>query len=170
MTSKEAIALTKSKQVKIVDFKICDLHGTWQHFAVPVSELTEKVFEEGLGFDGSSIRGWRAIHASDMLVMPDPATAFIDPFAANTTLSLSCDVVDPLTREPYDRDPRGIALKAEAFLKSTGVADTLGQRPSSSFSTASATTPPRTVRTTISIPSKAFGIAARKGRTTDRRT
>ncbi len=133
MTPKEVLKLVKEKDVKIVDFKLCDLHGTWQHFAVPVNELTESVFEDGLGFDGSSIRGWRAINASDMLVIPDAATAFIDPFAKNTTLSLTSDVVDPLTREVYDRDPRGIAKKAEAFVKSTGLADTAYFGPEAEF-------------------------------------
>jgi glutamine synthetase len=124
MTPTSVIKLAKEKEVKIVDFKLCDILGTWQHFAVPVNELTESVFEEGIGFDGSSVRGWKAINSSDMLVIPDADTAFIDPFAANPTLSLSCDVIDPLTREVYDRDPRGIAKKAEAYLKSTGIADT----------------------------------------------
>jgi len=133
MTPKEVITLAQEKEVKIVDFKLCDIHGTWQHFAVPVNELTEDIFEEGLGFDGSSIRGWRAINASDMLVMPDPSTAFLDPFAANKTLSISCDVHDPLTRELYDRDPRGIARKAEAYLKSTGLADTAYFGPEAEF-------------------------------------
>jgi glutamine synthetase len=109
MTPKEVISMAKSKEVKIVDLKLTDILGTWQHFAIPVSELTESVFTEGVGFDGSSIRGWKAINSSDMLVFPDPATAFIDPFAANTTLSISCDTYDPLTKEPYDRDPRVIA-------------------------------------------------------------
>jgi glutamine synthetase len=133
MTPKEAIKLAKDKEVKIVDFKLCDIHGTWQHFAVPVNELTEDIFEEGLGFDGSSIRGWRAINASDMIVIPDAKTAFIDPFAANLTLSISCDVYDPLTRELYDRDPRGIAKNAEAYLKSTGLADTAYFGPEAEF-------------------------------------
>ena len=133
MTPKEVLKLVKDKEVKIVDFKLCDMLGTWQHFATPTNELTEKVFEEGLGFDGSSIRGWRAINASDMLLVPDAATAFIDPFAANTTLSLMCDVIDPITREVYDRDPRGIAKKAEAFLKSTGIADTAYFGPEAEF-------------------------------------
>src|SRR5208283_3075881 len=133
MTPKEAINLAKTKEVKIVDLKLCDILGTWQHFAIPVSELTEEVFSEGLGFDGSSIRGWRAINASDMLVFPDAATAFIDPFAANTTLSLCCTVFDPLTKEPYERDPRVIALKAEAYLKSTGLADMAYFGPEAEF-------------------------------------
>jgi glutamine synthetase len=133
MTPKEVIELAKKKDVKIVDFKLCDIPGTWQHFALPLAEFKEEIFEDGLGFDGSSVRGWRAINASDMLVIPDADTAFIDPFAANTTLSLSCDVVDPVTREVYDRDPRGIAKKAEAFLKGTGIADTAYFGPEAEF-------------------------------------
>ncbi len=133
MTSKEVIQLAKDKGVKIVDFKLCDILGSWQHFAVPVNELTDDVFENGLGFDGSSVRGWRVINASDMLVFPDPNTAFIDPFAANTTLSLSCDVRDPLTRDVYERDPRGIARKAEEYLKSTGIADVAYFGPEAEF-------------------------------------
>ena len=133
MTPKEVIKLAKDKDIKIVDLKLCDILGTWQHFAIPVSELTDDVFENGLGFDGSSIRGWKVIHSSDMLVFPDAATAFIDPFAANATLSISCDTVDPLTRQPYERDPRGIAKKAEAYLKSTGIADTAYFGPEAEF-------------------------------------
>ena len=133
MTPKDVIKLAKEKEVKIVDLKLCDILGTWQHFAIPVSELTEDVFTEGLGFDGSSVRGWKAINASDMLVFPDPQTAFSDPFSAHPTLSLACDTYDPLTKEPYDRDPRGIAKKAEAYLKSTGIADTAYFGPEAEF-------------------------------------
>jgi glutamine synthetase len=133
MTPQDVIKLAKEKDVKIVDFKLCDIHGTWQHFAIPTSELTEDVFTEGLGFDGSSVRGWKAINASDMIVIPDAETAFIDPFAANTTLSLTCDAFDPLTREPYERDPRAIAKKAEACLKGTGLADTAYFGPEAEF-------------------------------------
>src|SRR5271154_7251013 len=133
MNPKEVIALAKAKEVKIVDLKLCDILGTWQHFAVPVSELTDSVFTEGLGFDGSSIRGWKAINASDMLVVPDPTTAWVDVFNAEPTLSLICTIVDPITREPYDRDPRGVAEKAEAYLKSTGIADTAFFGPEAEF-------------------------------------
>ncbi len=133
MTPKEVLALAKAKDVKIVDFKFCDIHGTWQHFAVPTNELTEEVFQEGLGFDGSSIRGWKGIESSDMLVIPDASTAFIDPFSQYATLSLICDVEDPKTREPYDRSPRGIARKAEAYLKTTGIADTAFFGPEAEF-------------------------------------
>jgi len=133
MTPQEVIQLAKDKDVKIVDFKLCDILGSWQHFSVPVNELNEGVFEDGLGFDGSSVRGWKVINASDMLVIPAAETAFIDPFTANTTLSLTCDVYDPLTREVYERDPRGIAKKAEAYLKSTGIADTAYFGPEAEF-------------------------------------
>tara|TARA_B100001248_G_scaffold261923_1_gene255025 strand:- start:53600 stop:55009 length:1410 start_codon:yes stop_codon:yes gene_type:complete len=133
MTAKEVLALAKAKDVKVVDFKFCDIHGTWQHFTTPVGELKESTFSEGLGFDGSSIRGWRGIEASDMLLIPDATTAFIDPFVEASTLSLVCDIEDPLTREPYDRSPRGIAKKAEAYLKSTGIADTAYFGPEAEF-------------------------------------
>ncbi len=133
MTAKEVISMAREKGAKIVDMKFCDLLGTWQHFAIPTYELTESIFEDGLGFDGSSIRGWRSIEASDMLVLPDPATAFIDPFAKYPTLSLTCDVEDPITREPYSRSPRGVARKAEAYLKSTGIGDTAYFGPEAEF-------------------------------------
>jgi len=116
-----------------VDLKFCDIHGTWQHFAIPTNELTENVFTDGLGFDGSSIRGWKGIEASDMLVLPDPGTAFVDPFSKYATLSLICDVEDPLTREQYDRSPRGIAKKAEAYLKTTDYGDTCYCGPEAEF-------------------------------------
>jgi glutamine synthetase len=120
----DVLKLIKEKEVGIVDLRFLDFLGTWQHFSVPSHELDEKAFEEGLGFDGSSIRGWQSIHASDMLVIPDPKTARMDPFTAAPTLVIICDVVDPITREPYSRDPRNIAKKATAYMKSTGIADT----------------------------------------------
>ncbi len=123
MTPKEVLAMGKEKGVKCVDFKFMDFPGLWQHFTVPFNELKEESFEEGFGFDGSSIRGWQAIHQSDMLVKPDPATAMIDPFASVPTLSLVCNIVDPITHEKYSRDPRNVALKSEAYLKQTGIAD-----------------------------------------------
>jgi glutamine synthetase len=110
--------------VKMIDFKFMDFPGQWQHFSVPVKQLEESSFKEGFGFDGSSIRGWKAINESDMLIMPDATTAFIDTFIETKTLSLICDVVDPITKERYERCPRSIAQKAEAYLKSTGIADT----------------------------------------------
>jgi len=119
----DALRLVKDKGVEIVDLRFLDFLGTWQHFSVPAHELTTDSFEEGHGFDGSSIRGWQSIHASDMLVVPDAKTARIDPFMEVPTLALICDVVDPITREPYSRDPRNIAKKALTYLKSTGIAD-----------------------------------------------
>lgn len=123
MNPKEVLKLCKEKNVKFVDFKFMDFPGTQQHLTVPVSELDEAAFEEGKGFDGSSIRGWQAIDQSDMLMMPDPATAMIDPFCDIPTLSIICNIVDPITKEKYTRDPRNTALKAEAYLKSTGIGD-----------------------------------------------
>jgi len=123
MTPKEVLEFAKKNGVEMVDFKFCDFHGTWQHFTTPKSELEAAVFEEGLGFDGSSIRGWQAINASDMLVVPDPKTAVMDPFTEKPTLSLICNIEDPITRERYSRDPRNIAMKALKFLQSTGIGD-----------------------------------------------
>ena len=134
MTPKEAIKLAKDKDIKIVDLKLCDILGTWQHFAIPVSELKEEIFTEGLGFDGSSIRGWKAINSSDMLVFPDAATAFVDPFAANPTLSLILRRLRPADQGALRRAiPRTIAKKAEAYLKSTGIADTAYFGPEAEF-------------------------------------
>jgi glutamine synthetase len=123
MNAKEVLKLIKEKAVKFVDFKFMDFPGQWQHFTVPANQLKEDSFEEGFGFDGSSIRGWQSIHESDMLIMPDPATALIDPFTRIATVSLVCNIVDPITKEKYTRDPRNCALKAEAYLKSTGIAE-----------------------------------------------
>lgn len=130
---KEVISFAKQHGVRLVDFKFCDIPGTWQHFTTTLLELNDDLFTEGLGFDGSSIRGWRAINASDMLVIPDPKTAIIDPFNVEPTLSLVCTVVDPITRESYNRDPRGIAQRAEAYLNSTGIADTAYFGPEAEF-------------------------------------
>jgi glutamine synthetase len=110
-----------------------DFPGLWQHFSVPLSELEESSFEDGFGFDGSSIRGWQPINASDMLVIPDAATAKLDPFFAESTLVLICNIVDPVTRESYTRDPRYIAQKAEAYLKSSGIGDTAFFGPEAEF-------------------------------------
>ncbi|MCS7228751.1 MAG: type I glutamate--ammonia ligase [Candidatus Kryptonium sp.] len=125
--------MIKKHGVKMVDLKFMDFPGQWQHFSVPVHELTEESFEEGFGFDGSSIRGWKSINESDMLVIPDPTTAFIDPFIEVPTISLICDVYDPITREKYERCPRYIAQKAEAYLKATGIADTVYFGPEAEF-------------------------------------
>src|SRR5689334_16248278 len=122
-TPKDVLKFAKDNKVEAVDLKFCDLLGTWQHFTIPTSELGEELFEEGSGLDGSSIRGWQPINASDMLAIPDPTTAVIDPFMVNPTLSLTCSIVDPITKEEYSRDPRNIAKKAEAYVKKSGVGD-----------------------------------------------
>src|SRR5437588_7602486 len=132
-TPSDVSKMIKDREVKLVDFKFADLPGTWQHFTTTLTEYNEDIFTDGLGFDGSSIRGWKVINASDMLVIPDPSTAWLDIFNAEPTLSLICTIVDPITREPYDRDPRGLAEKAEAYLKSTGIADTAFFGPEAEF-------------------------------------
>ena len=114
MTPRDVLKLVESKQVQFIDLRFMDFPGQWKHFTVPAEVLDESVFEDGHGFDGSSIRGWKAINASDMLVIPDPSSAWIDIFNAEPTLSLICTIVEPITREPYNRDPRGVAEKAEA--------------------------------------------------------
>ena len=124
MTPKEVLALCREKNVKAVDLRFMDFPGIWQHFTIPVDKLEEDVFEEGLGFDGSSIRGWQAINESDMLVIPQPETAVLDPFTTLPTLSMICNIQDPITREDYSRDPRNVARKAVNYLKSTGIGDT----------------------------------------------
>ena len=123
-TSAEALKYIKDNGIEFVDFRFLDFVGMWQHFSVHIGEVDKGTFDEGLGFDGSSIRGWQSINASDMLVIPDPSTARIDPFMAAPTLAVICDIVDPITREPYSRDPRNIAKKALSYMKSTKVADT----------------------------------------------
>ena len=117
----------------MVDIKFVDTFGTWQHFTCSITELAEETFAEGIGFDGSSIRGWKSIEASDMLAMPDPETAFIDPFMAVPTLSLTCTIAETGTLEPYSRDPRGIAQKAEKYLISTGIGDQAFFGPEAEF-------------------------------------
>jgi glutamine synthetase len=120
---KEVMDLAKKAGVKIVDLRFIDLPGVWQHFSIPVDDLTSELFEDGLGFDGSSIRGFKDIHESDMLLIADPETAYVDPMLEITTLDLICNVFDPVTREPYSRDPRYITQKAERYLKGTGIGD-----------------------------------------------
>jgi len=123
MTPKEAIAFAKKNNAVAADLKFLDFIGIWQHFTIPMSEFDEALFEDGSGFDGSSIRGWQPINASDMLVMPDPATIRMDPFCAEPTVHIIGNIADPITKEDYTRDPRNIARKAEAYLKSTGIGD-----------------------------------------------
>ncbi len=133
MTPSEVVALAKEHDVKIIDLKFMDLPGMWQHFSMMASELTEDLFEEGCGFDGSSIRGFQAINESDMLLFPDPTTALIDPVCKVPTLSITCNIKDPITLENYTRDVRHIAQKAEAYLQSTGIADTSYWGPEAEF-------------------------------------
>lgn len=133
MTPKDVLKLAEEQGAKVVDIRFMDFPGVWQHFTVPVSELDESSFEDGFGFDGSSIRGWQPIHASDMLVVPDPSTAKMDPFFEAPTLVVIGDIVEPLTRESYSRDPRHIAKKAEVYLKRTGIGDTAYIGPEAEF-------------------------------------
>lgn len=125
MPKTPADVIAMGKNIKMVDLRFIDMPGTWQHLTMPAHRLNDELFNEGLPFDGSSIRGFQEIHESDMLLMPDPDTAFIDPVADIPTLVLTCDVYDPITLQPYERDPRYIARKAEAYLKQTGIAETV---------------------------------------------
>ena len=133
MTPQEVFNLINDKSIKFVDFKFQDFPGTWQHFTLPAASIGPEIFEEGLGFDGSSIRGWQAINESDMLVVPDPTSAFIDPFRKLSELSLTCCIQDPITRQPYSRDPRNITKKCEEYIRSTGIADTAYIGPEAEF-------------------------------------
>jgi len=123
----------KDEGVEMVDFKFMDFPGQWQHFSIPASQLKEESFEEGFGFDGSSLRGFKRINESDMVIIPDPTTAIIDPFVEMKTLSLISDVYEPVTKEKYERCPRNIAQKAEAFIATTGIADTAYFGPEAEF-------------------------------------
>ncbi len=133
MTPEKVLAMAKEQGARVVDIRFMDFPGIWQHFSVPLGELEVSSFEDGFGFDGSSIRGWQTIDASDMLVIPDATTAKIDPFFKVPTLVLIGNIVDPLTYESYSRDPRYIAQKAEAYLKSTGIGDTAFIGPEAEF-------------------------------------
>ena len=133
MNAKEVLAYAKKNEVVMVDLRFTDWPGTWQHCSYPISQIEEGTFEDGMGFDGSSIRGWQAINESDMLMVPDPSTACIDPFFEHPTMVLICDIVDPVTREPYHRDPRYIARKAENYLTSSGIGDTAYIGPEAEF-------------------------------------
>jgi glutamine synthetase len=133
MDAKKVLEFAKEKGVKAVDIRFLDYPGLWQHFTVPICQLKEDSFEDGFGFDGSSIRGWQPINASDMLVVPDASTAKMDPFFKEPTLVLIGDIQDPVTRENYSRDPRNIAKKAQAYLTSTGIGDTAYFGPEAEF-------------------------------------
>lgn len=133
MTPKEVLALIRQREVTTVDLRFMDFPGVWQHFAIPADSLTEETFEEGIGFDGSSVVGWRAINEADLLVLPQPETALIDPFAARPTLTMICNIHDPVTHEAYTRDPRNIARKAVQYMRSTGLAETCTVAPELEF-------------------------------------
>ncbi len=132
-TVAEVLSLVKDSGIEIVDLRFCDLPGLMQHFSVPAHALSEESFDEGFGFDGSSIRGFQEIQESDMLLVPDPATAVVDPFRQHRTLNLNCFVRDPVTGESYSRDPRYVALKAEQYLASTGIAEKAYFGPEAEF-------------------------------------
>lgn len=132
-TPVEVIALGKERGAKMVDLRFIDMPGVWQHTTVPIHRLDEAAFEDGFGFDGSSIRGYAPINASDMLLIPDPASAQMDPFTEEPTIVLICNIVDPITREPYERDPRYIAQKAEVYLQQTGIGDRAFFGPEAEF-------------------------------------
>ena len=132
MTPREVLALCREREIRAVDLRFMDFPGTQKHFTIPFKALTERSFEEGFGFDGSSMRGWQAINESDMLVVPEPETAIVDPFMSHT-LTLICNIQDPITREDYAKDPRNVARKAENYMKSTGLADAAQFGPEAEF-------------------------------------
>jgi len=133
MTVKDVLSMIKREGVEIVDLRFMDFPGMWQHFSIPAREVDEETFEGGLGFDGSSIRGWQAINESDMLVKPVAGTAFIDPFLQAKTLVMICNIADPITGEDYTRDPRNISRKAEQYLKNSGIAEIAYFGPEAEF-------------------------------------
>jgi len=132
-TPSDVVRLVQDQNIEVVDFRFCDLPGLMQHFSVPAHELSEEAFEDGYGFDGSSIRGFQEIQESDMLLIPDPNTAVVDPFRPHPTLNINCFVRDPVTGESYSRDPRYVAKKAEDYLRGTGLADTAYFGPEAEF-------------------------------------
>jgi len=121
----KVLKFIRNNKIKFIDLKFMDFPGQWQHFTVPASQFDKDSFIDGFGFDGSSMRGWKRIDESDMLIIPDPETMFVDPFIEAPTISLICDVYEPATKEKYSRCPRNIAQKATAHLKTTGIADTV---------------------------------------------
>ncbi|MGD2175941.1 MAG: type I glutamate--ammonia ligase, partial [Candidatus Brocadiaceae bacterium] len=133
MTAEEVLKTIEEGDIQVVDLRFMDLPGQWQHFSIPAQKLTASSFEEGFGIDASSVRGWRAINNSDMLVLPDAESAVRDPFAELPTLILNCAVADPISRENYDRDPRHIATKAGHYLRTSGVGDTAYFGPEAEF-------------------------------------
>jgi glutamine synthetase len=133
VTPREVLALIRQREVATVDLRFMDFPGVWQHFAIPADALTEETFEEGIGFDGSSVVGWRAINEADLLVVPQPETALIDPFASRPTLAMICNIQDPITQQDYTRDPRNIARKAASYMNSTGLAESCQLAPELEF-------------------------------------
>ncbi len=133
MNPKQAVAFVHEHEAQIIDIRFTDLFGMWHHFTIPAVDFSEDLFEDGLGFDGSSIRGFKSINESDMLLVPDPTTLFMDPFADFPTAVVICHIEDPLTRERYARDPRFVAEKAEQYLRSTGIGDTAYLGPEAEF-------------------------------------
>ena len=132
-TASDVLKAIKDNDVKHVDFRFTDPRGKWQHTTQYIATVDEEMFEDGIMFDGSSIAGWKAINESDMVLMPDPTTAVMDPFAAEPTMIVSCDVIEPSTGQPYGRDPRSVAKKAEAYLKASGIGDTVYFGPEAEF-------------------------------------
>src|SRR3981081_1026208 len=184
-TAEDLLKAIKDEKVQMIDLRFTDLPGVWQHFSVPPSAVNANTLDEGIGFDGSSIRGFQEIQESDMLVVPDPTTAFLDPFAPATTLVLTCNIRDPMTGQSYSRDPRYIAQKAETSLNGPGPAGqrhcarARGPKPpggapplpiraisarrrSSSYSTTCATDRASITPSTKSIPARAAGTPARR--------
>ena len=133
MNAKNVLSYSTDQEAKFVSIRFTDLVGSWNHLTYPIEQLTEDSFEEGFGFDGSSLRGWKAINESDMLLIPDPSRCWVDPFAEETTICLIANVVDPITKEGYDLDPRSVASRAESYLKFTGIADTAFFGPEAEF-------------------------------------
>src|ERR1700675_4774026 len=133
MTPADVLKLIKEKEAKVADLRFTDTIGKEHHVTIPTRLVDEGFFKDGKMFDGSSIAGWKGINESDMILMPDPATAVIDPFYEETTVNLRCDVIEPMTMQGYERDPRSLAKRAEAYLKSTGIADTALFGPENEF-------------------------------------
>ncbi|HZI48483.1 MAG TPA: glutamine synthetase beta-grasp domain-containing protein, partial [Pyrinomonadaceae bacterium] len=133
MNAKSVLKYASEQGAKFVSTRFTDLPGSWQHLTFPISQLDEGSFEDGFGFDASSIRGWAAIHESDMLLIPDPYKVWMDPFAKEPTLCLVCNAVDPISRQGYAYDPRNVAVRAESYLKSTGIADVANFGPEAEF-------------------------------------
>ena len=133
MNVKNVLKFAAEQEAKFVSIRFTDLPGAWHHLTYPISQLTEDSFEDGFGFDASSLRGWAAINESDMLLVPDPSRVWVDPFTEETTICLFANVVEPLTKEGYNFDPRSVAVRAESYLKFTGIADTIFVGPEAEF-------------------------------------